>query len=400
MLEEEQVAVYLAARLIARGNKGTLLLTIMILAMVFVNLVFLPSIIAGVVVLFNQQTIDYSYGNLVVEPKEGELQIVNPSLLVQKINGIPGVVASTPRFSTGATAVHRGRLTSPLVIAIEPAREQEVMRISTRIQSGDYLGESDSGEILVGATLAGTNDPEGDSTPTLGGVEVGKTVEITFRNGITRQFRVKGILKAGTSSVDNAIFITRQDVAEVLGDPDPATSILVRTERTGDHDAMRRVLMQYGVQEKIWTWEDKSADFLASIVGSFGIINVISTLVSLIIAVVVIFIVIFIGIVYRRRQIGILRAIGIGRSLIIKSYIFQALFICTCGTIAGGVLLLAVLQFLAANPLVFPGGPVAPALETGLIAQSVVSLYIVSLFAGYFPSWLTTREEILDAIRG
>jgi len=65
MLEDEQVALFLAARLIARGNKGTLLLTIkgtllltiMILAMVFVNLIFLPSIIAGVVVLFNQQTI-------------------------------------------------------------------------------------------------------------------------------------------------------------------------------------------------------------------------------------------------------------------------------------------------------------------------------------------------------
>src|SRR5665647_3901883 len=100
MLEDEQVALFLAARLIARGSKGTLLLTIMILAMVFVNLIFLPSIIAGVVVLFNQQTIDYSFGNLIVEPKEGQLRIADPSQLVQKINGIPGVVASTPRYAT------------------------------------------------------------------------------------------------------------------------------------------------------------------------------------------------------------------------------------------------------------------------------------------------------------
>jgi putative ABC transport system permease protein len=225
-------------------------------------------------------------------------------------------------------------------------------------------------------------------------------VDLTFPNGVTRQFRVKGILKAGTSSVDNAVFITLRDVAPVLGDADPANSILVRTETTGDEDAMRLVLMQFGVQEKIWTWEDKSADFLESIVGSFGIINVISTGVSLVIAVVVIFIVIFIGIVYRRKQIGILRAIGINRSIIIKSYIFQALFICTCGTLAGGALLLAVLQYLASNPLVFPGGPVAPVLETGLVLQSVVSLYIVSLIAGYVPAWLTTREEILSAIGG
>ncbi|HOT95401.1 MAG TPA: FtsX-like permease family protein [Methanoregulaceae archaeon] len=400
MLEEEQVALYLTARLIARGNKGTLFLTIMILAMVFVNLVFLPSIIAGVVVLFNQRTIDYSYGNLIVEPRPGELRIENPSQLVQKINGIPGVVASTPRYSTGATVVFRGRSTSPLVIGIDPAREQEVMRIFASVQSGDYLSPSDTGEALVGETLAGSDDPEGDSTPTLGGVVVGKTIEITFPNGFTQAFRVKGILKAGTSSVDNAVFLHRRDMARVLGEADPANTILVRTETTGKDAEMRLTLMQYGVQEKIWTWQDKSAEFLASIVGSFGIINVISTLVSLIIAVVVIFIVIFISIVYRRRQIGILRAIGIDRSLIIKSYILQALFICTCGTLAGGMLLIAVLQYLAVNPLIFPGGPVQPALETGLIAQSVLSLYIVSVLAGYLPSWLTTREEILDAIRG
>ena len=60
MFEEEKVSFFLASRLIARGNKGTLALTIMIIAMVFVNLIFLPSIISGVVVLFNQQTIDYS----------------------------------------------------------------------------------------------------------------------------------------------------------------------------------------------------------------------------------------------------------------------------------------------------------------------------------------------------
>ena len=55
----------------------------------------------------------------------------------------------------------------------------------------------------------------------------------------------------------------------------------MKTKTTGNEDAMRITLMQYGVQEKIWTWQDKSADFLKSIVGSFDIINVISTIVSL-----------------------------------------------------------------------------------------------------------------------
>ena len=115
---------------------------------------------------------------------------------------------------------------------------------------------------------------------------------------------------------------------------------------------------------------------------------------------VVIFIVIFINTVYRRKQIGILQAIGIDRSIIIKSYIFQALFIFASGTLAGCALLFVLLQYLTASPLVFPGGPVAPVLETMLLVRAIASLFVVSLIAGFLPSWLTTREDILSAIRG
>ncbi len=400
MLEDERVAFFLASRLITRGNKGTLVLTIMIIAMVFVNLIFLPSIIAGVVVLFNQQSIDYSYGNLVIEPRENELVILNVKELQQKINRIPGVVASSPRYTSGATIVYKGRSASPLLVAMNPEDEKQVLKISTKIISGDYLNEADTDQILIGKTLAGNRDQKVDRVASLGGAEVGKTVAVTFINGVTRSYRIKGILYSGSASTDSNAFITKKEIESVLGRSDTANQVLVRTTTTGDENAMRLTLMQYGVQQQIWTWQDKSADFLKSIVGSFDIINFISTIVSLIIAVVIIFIVIFINTVYRRKQIGILQAIGIDRSIIIKSYIFQALFICVCGTVAGCILLAAVLQYLTASPLVFPGGPVAPVLEPLLVFRAVASLFIVSLIAGYVPSWLTTREEILSAIRG
>jgi len=400
MFEEEQVAFFLASRLITRGNKGTLLLTIMIIAMVFLNLIFLPSIIAGIVVLFNQQSIDYSYGNLVIEPRENQLVITNIEQLQQKINRIPGVTATAPRYTSAATIVYKGKSTTPLLIAINPDDEKQVLKTHTKIISGDFLNEGDTDQMVIGYTLAGNKDQKVDITPTLGGVEVGKTVEVIFNNGVTRQYRIKGITATNSFSVDSNAFITRKELESVLGTKDTANQILVRTQNTGNENVMRITLMQYGIQEKIWTWQDKSADFLKSIVGSFDIINIISTIVSLIIAIVVIFIVIFINTVYRRKQIGILQAIGIDRSIIIKSYIFQALFIFACGTTVGCALLFAVLQYLTASPLVFPGGPVAPVLETMLVVRAIGSLLIVSLIAGYVPSWLTTREDILSAIRG
>ena len=67
---------------------------------------------------------------------------------------------------------------------------------------------------------------------------------------------------------------------------------------------------------------------------SFAIINLISTAVSLVIATVVIFIVVFINTVNRRRQIGILKAIGIDKGLIVNSYVLQVVFMSVVGIAA------------------------------------------------------------------
>ena len=400
MFEDSRVAFFLAKRTILRGSKGPLYLTILIIGMVFVNLIFLPSIITGTAVLFNQQTIDFSYGNLVIEPKKNELYINNADELAKKLERIPGVTGVSPRYVSVASVVYKGNEVTPVVYAINPGDDRTVLRFSNRIQSGEYLGEGDTGQILVGWRLAGNEDEKLDVIPSLGGVEVGNVVDVTFNNGVTRRYRIKGIINSNSYDVDSNVFITRKEYEDVMGISDKANQILVRTAETGNENRMRNTLLSYGVQEKIWTWQEKSANFLNQIIGSFNIINFIGTAVSLVIAVVVIFIVIFINTVYRRKQIGILQAIGIDRSIIVRSYLFQALFIFAIGTMAGCAFLLLILQLLAANPIVFPGGPVTPVVDAMLIARSIASLLAVSLVAGYFPAWITTREEILSAIRG
>jgi putative ABC transport system permease protein len=400
MFEESKVAFFLAERSIVRGNKGTLYLTILILGMVFVNLIFLPSIITGVAVLFNQQSIDYSYGNLVVEPSKNQIYINNASELQKKIGRIPGVTGVAPRYSTGATLVHKGNVVNSVLYAIVPDDEKAVLKTATKVVSGEFLSSGDTDQVVLGYQLAGQQDEKLDVIPSLGGVQVGQTIMITFNNGVTRPYRIKGIVHSGSFDADSNAFITKKEYESVLGLDNKANQILVKTQETGNENMMRNTLMSFGVQEKIWTWEEKSANFLNQIIGSFNIINLIGTVVSLVIAIIVIFIVIFINTVYRRKQIGILKAIGIDRTIIIKSYIFQALFIFAIGTILGGIFLSLILALLATNPIVFPGGPVAPVVDPMLIVRSIISLLIVSIIAGYVPAWITTKEDILSAIRG
>ncbi|MDD1729327.1 MAG: ABC transporter permease, partial [Methanospirillum sp.] len=58
------------------------------------------------------------------------------------------------------------------------------------------------------------------------------------------------------------------------------------------------------------------------------------------------------------------------------------------------------ITYLNIHPLVFPGGAVYPMVEAGPFIRSSLLLYLVSLISGFVPSYQTSKEPILDAIRG
>ena len=400
MLEGLRVSAFLAGRSLRRGNKGTIVLTVIIIALVFVNLVFLPSIVQGVVVSFNRQAIDYNYGNLDVEPREGEFYIQDTRALMARLERIPGVMAAAPRITAGAAITFKTRTLSRAVTGIDPDNEARVTMTASRMIEGDTLSSADTGEAVIGRTIAGEEDERLDQLESLGGVRVGDSITVAYSNGQVRRYHVKGIFQTDAVNADSAVYVTRTDLASVIGLEDQVSQILIRTQTEGDENAFRYRLYAFGVQEKVRTWEEKSRGILGDVTRSFGIINLISTGVSLVIAVVVIFIVVFINTVNRRRQIGILKAIGIDKGLIVNSYVLQVMFMCLAGSALGLALLAIVIRLLTVYPLVFPGGPVYPDVQATQILESIASLFIVSVIAGYVPAWRTASEKILSAIRG
>lgn len=400
MFEGLRVSFFLAGRSLRRGNKGTLLLTVTIIALILVNLVFLPSIVQGVVVSFNRQAIDYNYGNLDIEPREGEVYIPNADALVSRLERIPGVAAVAPRITAGAAITFETTTLSRSVTGVDPDHESRVTMTSDRMIEGEYLSAGDRGSIVIGRTLAGEVDERQDQLESLGGARVGDSVTVAYANGQIRRYRVKGIYQTNAVGADSSAYVTRAEIASVMGLDDLATQVLIRTVEEGNEDAFRNRLYAFGIQEPIHTWQEKSRGVLGDVTDSFAIINLISTGVSLVIAIVVIFIVVFINTVNRRRQIGILKAIGIDKGLIVNAYVLQVIFMCLAGSGLGLALLSAVTRLLTVYPLSFPGGPVYPAVETAQILQSMASLFIVSVVAGYVPAQRTASEEILSAIRG
>lgn len=395
-----QVSAILAVRSLLRGNRFTTGLTILIMGLVFVMMLFQPSILGGFIHAANNQVIDYSYANIAIEPKEHQPYIENVKSLREKINQIPGVVATSPRYTAAGTFTYKETSLGKTLISVTPSDEQYVLKISKKIIAGEFLSDGDRDEIVIGSLLAGHKDTKLDKVKSLGGVEVGDSIDVTFSNGVVKRYHVKGIYETHSDFVDQTAYITNREMESVTGLSDKASLVLVRLSSTGNEEQFRTTMMQYGIQEPIKTWAEEGAGFVADLNTSFGLVISIMTAFSLVIGAIVIFIVIFINTVNKRKQIAIMKAIGIKKEIIINSYLIQVACLCMAGIVVGIFLFEGITWYLTMNPLRFPIGDVPPLIDTERILGSIITLVIVSLLAGYIPAWKTATEEILDAMRG
>jgi len=396
---ELKVSAFLAYKSIAKGNKGTTLLTILIMALAFVNLMFMSSLFTGLTDEAENQVIETLYSNIVIEPKDEETYIKNPDSILKKVDSVPGVLGTSAQYITASTITHEEKSGAWTVRSINPDDEIMVSSVPSMMIAGEYLSKYDRSEIVIGKEVAGGHGGSLEHL-SLGGVVVGDTVEVAFKNGVKREYRIKGIFDTKFIQSNNLVYITEKEMELVLGTSDMASQILVKTEGKGGEDKYVKQFTMLGVHEDIKTWS-VYAGIVATITQSFDAINALISVIGLFVAGITIFIVIYVSTVSKRRQMGILRAIGIKESTIVRSYVFQAVFYALCGCIAGLMVMFMVLvPYYTKHPLVFPMGDVSLVIEQKDAITRGAGLIVAAIIAGFIPSWQAVRETILDAIWG
>lgn len=401
--KELKVALFLAWRSMVRGNRSSVLLNVLIISMVFTNMMFFPALMAGIGVDIKEQVVTYQTSNILIEPAKGEPYIFDLDTFLDRINGMPGVERATPHYQMGATLKFRGRLLGSNVHAIQPAEEKYVSPLYTKMIAGSYLGDSDTGEVIIGDLLAGSPNiaEEDEFIPSLGGVRVGDSILIEFANGFQREYRVKGIFRTGNFETDYRAFVSWDDMEEVVGNPiDYAPYITVRVKPDYSESFVKNELLQYGVREKVQTTGDLLDKSIGRALASFSIIGLISMLVGLVIAVVVLFIVIMVKTLNNRKQIGILKAIGVEKSIIMHSYGFQAIILSIAGILMGILFTALFVVYMTYYPMVTPEFSATPYVTPFDIASNGIILFAASVVSGYLPAWKVARENVQILLRG
>jgi putative ABC transport system permease protein len=187
-----------------------------------------------------------------------------------------------------------------------------------------------------------------------------------------------------------------------LADPksvDNADYITVKAKPGYSETFIKNELIQYGVTPKVQTTADLLSKSMGRALQSFAIINMVSLIVSIIITTVVLFIVITIKTINSRRQIGILKAIGVDKEVIMHSYGFQVMILAVLGIALGLIIAIALGGYMALHPIVTPEWSATLYLTPMDLVTNSLILFIAALVAGYVPAYQVSREDIQTAMR-
>jgi len=402
-----KTSFFLAYKSIARGNRAVMILTPVVISFAMANIIFSTALFSGMIHSLNAQLIDNLFSNILIEPQDDHEYITSVEAIVKAVSQVPTVVAVAPHYKASAKfsfdpekdnqhVTQRGYQ----VVGIDPIVEPNVTKIKELIIDGRYLEPDDRDNIVIGAEVAGGGLGSFEKI-SLGGVRVGDKIRATYPNGTTRNYKVVGIFKTGMDGIDIMTFVTRKEFEAVNGITDRAHEIMIRLPALGGEKEIIEKIRALGyTKEKIGSW-DSFSNFTATMSSSFKILNFITGIISLVVACTTIFIVIFIHVVNKRRQLGILKAIGVDEQIIISSYIFQTVFYSLAGTVLAMIIIYGLANpYFNSHPLDMGFAKVRLLIEPWEIVKSSSIIIGASLIAGFVPAWITVRQSIIKAIWG
>lgn len=395
-----RVSLFLAGRALARSNYGITAATTLMLLLIYVSMLFLPSLIQGAINRVNAALVDTLTSNIVITAASKGTIIDDADPYLASIRGTAGVAAATAVYHAGTQVSYGASSGSWTVDAIDPASYGQVFTTPGNLIEGHDLTASDTDQVLLGIGIAGAGQTQVHGyRASLQTVHAGDKVTITLTSGKAVTFTVAGIFNDQFPQADANAYITMNEAQKLLpASTGRVTAIYVRTRSgtTDSQDVSRLTALRGGMKF------ETSADLGATVedqTASYQLISDILKVISLVMAAITVFTITYIDLVSKRRQIGIERAIGIRSSPIVLSYVLRAWAYALAGVGTGFALFrLAAIPLVQSHPFKFPNGPITLATTWNEMSHDLIILIIVATLAALTPAIRSVRIPILDAI--
>jgi ABC-type lipoprotein release transport system permease subunit len=338
------------------------------------------------------QSLDSGFGDVRVRPERG-LYLREAEALAARLSRLPHVVEATPVVGAVAEATANGRSSGLTIFGVEPHAKYHPYRVI----SGRPLGDSSDG-VLLGVSLAERLS-----------VTVGYRVEL--RVLLSRYPRlvldddgygiysltVIGLVGFGAS---DGAFVSRSFLAGELGDEHLASTVLLHI---GDHDgasALAADVVRAVPAARVRAWIDDSP-YLRSSVRAVETLAHASWVMGVLAVGIPVLSLLYISTLHRRRQIGLLTAMGFSRLDLFANFLTQALILGMAGALAGGLVAVALVRYLVAHPVFdWQAFVIRPVLSARDLAQTMSVVLRTAVAAGTYPAWRASRLDPSRILRG
>lgn len=307
--------------------------------------------------------------------------IDNWQALVPVLDRWPGVTAVSPMVSGSALAVRGSAKRSVSIVGADADRLRRILPIDEHMIDGVFRLRP--GEVLIGQELAEDL-----------GVQRGDRMRLDTAGERTVVMTVAGIFELGVSEVDSRLLYLDLDEARSLMDmPGSVTSLELTVKEVFEADRLADRLEALTGQ-RAESWMETNAQLLNALRSQSFSSGMIRGFVSLSVAIGIAS-VLAVSVVQRTREIGILRAMGLGRGRILRIFLLQGALLGLAGGGLGALLgSIMVLVFDVLGPRLFVIG-----FNPWLIPAAMALAGVAGLAAATWPASRAARLDPAVAIR-
>ncbi len=319
--------------------------------------------------------------------------VQTPPELLDDLRATPGVRHVVSRVSAAGLLSTAHGNAGAAILGIDPNREStSTMPILEAETSGSTVNTLESGGVWLGAGLLENLESRR-----------GNKVVLTFTdpNGevVTRLARVTGVLETGAPSVDGGIaIIPLQDLRESLGydDTDATYEVVLLDDHRESAAVAARISARLESPARALPWFMSQPE-LASFIAVDGSTGIIIQFIVLLLLSAGVFNTIFVSVIERRREFGILRAIGFSRAQIFRLVLAESAWLAALGVVVGALNTVGPYLYLHEHGIDFsamiqPGTEVSgvamqPVLKVRLYPVQALRLVVVVVVATLVACW-------------
>jgi len=332
--------------------------------------------------------------------------------LVDEISRLSGVKEVVPYIQQISSIVVTGEEQSSIVVGVDQSK-LPLLFPTISFEVGTFVSESDSIGIILGSEVVRSSSQGGVA------VRLGQTVKVRYQRYegqepvvVERSFIVRGILNyvgSGVVPVDQMVFISTSAAEDLFDRGGEFDGFYVVTEDPELNDEVRQRIQDIYGRDLIIISPQMIANMIHQISGGIALFINIVAMVSLLVASVGIITTLQTSVMERIKEIGLLKALGFSKRLILGLFLCEALIIGILGGgigVAFGMVLSHGMSTLLGRSLHLSstGGPsftlrIVPFFQPIDLLSTWALCVVLSMISGFYPSWRAAQLDPVVALR-